>query len=414
MNKKSLLVRNINKLIGIMEEPYLFKKGRALSVINSIENAFLLIEGSDIHSFGPMNECPEYADTIIDASGSLVLPAWVDSHTHIVFPTTREREFIDKINGLSYEEIAKRGGGILNTAKKTTEANEEFLYNTALQRINEIISLGTGAVEIKSGYGLNFANEIKMLKVIEKLKENSAIPIKATFLGAHAIPVEYQSNRNEYIDLIVEKMVPYIGDNGLADYIDVFCDKGFFTTSETDKILKAGARYGLKPKIHANELDFSGGVQSGVKNAAISVDHLEHIGDEEIDVLKNSSTVPTLLPSTAFFLRLKYAPARKMIDSGLGLALASDYNPGSSPSGNMQFVISLASIYMKMLPEEAINAATINAAFAIESEDKLGSISSGKKANIIITKPLDNIALIPYYFGNNLVDKMIINGDLIL
>lgn len=410
MSKNSLLIRNIFKLIGIMEKPYPFKKGRALSDIKIIENAFVLIEGEKIHSYGTMEECPDNADTIIDATGSLVLPAWVDSHTHIVFPTTREKEFIDKIKGLSYEEIAKRGGGILNTAKKMTDATEDYLYLTAMQRINEIISLGTGAVEIKSGYGLNFDNEIKMLKVIKRIKENSPIPVKANFLGAHAIPEEYKTNRKEYLDLIIEKMIPYIGDNGLADYIDVFCDRGFFTVEETDKILKAGSKYGLKPKIHANELDFSGGVQVGVKNNAISVDHLEHIGEEEITVLKNSSTVPTLLPSTAFFLRLEYAPARTMIDSGLGVALASDYNPGSSPSGNMQFVISLASIYMKMLPEEAVNAATINGAYALELENKLGSISVGKLANLIITKPLDNIAMIPYYFGNNLVDKMIING----
>jgi len=410
MNKGSLLIRNINKLIGIIDKPSSFKKGRALSSLNTIENAYLLMDKGKIHSFGKMDDCPENADKIIEANGSLVLPAWIDSHTHIVFPTTREMEFIDKIRGLSYEEIAKRGGGILNTAKKMTDADEDYLYRSAMKRLDEIIGFGTGAVEIKSGYGLSFDNEIKMLKVIKKIKETAPIPVKANFLGAHALPPEYKNKREEYIKLITDKMLPYIAEHQLADYIDVFCDKGFFTVAETDILLKAGAKYGLKPKIHANELDTSGGIQTGVKNNAVSVDHLEYTGEEEIEVLKNSNTIPTLLPSTAFFLRLKYAPARQMIDAGLGVALASDYNPGSSPSGNMQFVISLASIYMKMLPEEAINATTINAAYALELQDKLGSISVGKTANVIITKPLDNIALIPYYFGSNLVDKMIING----
>lgn len=411
MKKKSLLVRDINKLMGIMEKPYPFKKGKALSDLESIDNAYVLMENGKIVSFGPMNQCPENADTIICAKGSLVLPSWVDSHTHIVFPTTREMEFIDKINGLSYEEIAKRGGGILNTAKKMSEALEESLFISAMDRIDEMIKMGTGAIEIKSGYGLNFDNEIKMLKVIKRIKNESKITIKANFLGAHALPPLYKNNRSAYIEEITDKMIPYVVDNDLADYIDVFCDKGFFTVEETDIILKAGTKYGLKAKIHANELDYSGGIQVGVKNNAISVDHLEFTGSEEISVLKNSTTVPTLLPSTAFFLKLKYAPARKMIDSGLGVALASDYNPGSSPSGNMQFVISLASIYMKMLPEETINAATINGAHALELQNDLGSISKGKIANLIITKPLDNIALLPYYFGANLVDKMIINGE---
>ncbi len=410
MNNGSLLIRNINKLTGIIDKPYPFKKGRALSDLNSIENAYLLIENEKIHSFGKMDDCPDNADKIIEATGSLVLPAWMDSHTHIVFPATRELEFIDKIKGLSYEEIAKRGGGILNTAKKMTIADEDYLYESAMKRLDEVIRLGTGAVEIKSGYGLNFDNEMKMLRVIKRIKNTAPIPIKANFLGAHALPPEYKNNREEYIKLITEKMLPYIAEHELADYIDVFCDKGFFTVEETDIILQAGAKYNLKPKIHANELDTSGGIQVGVKNNAVSVDHLEFTGDKEIEVLRNSQTVPTLLPGTAFFLRLKYAPARKMIDSGLGIALASDYNPGSSPSGNMQFVISLASIYMKMLPEEAINAATINGAYALELQDELGSISVGKTANLIITKPLDNIALIPYYFGTNIVDKMIING----
>lgn len=412
MNKKSLLVRDVNKLLGIMNKPYPFKKGKALSDLDSIDNAFILIEDGKIVSFGPMNKCPDNADEIISAKGSLVLPTWVDSHTHIVFPTTREMEFIDKINGLSYEEIAKRGGGILNTAKKMSEAEEESLFIAAMDRVDEMIKLGTGAIEIKSGYGLNFESEIKMLKVIKRIKDESLIPIKSNFLGAHALPQIYKTNRSAYIKEITHRMIPYIVDNDLADYIDVFCDKGFFTIKETDTILKAGAKYGLKSKIHANELAVSGGIQVGVENNAISVDHLEFTGPEEIEALKNSTTVPTLLPSTAFFLKLKYAPAREMIDSGLGIALASDYNPGSSPSGNMQFVISLASIYMKMLPEETINAATINAAYALELQNDLGSVSKGKIANLIITKPLDNIALIPYFFGANLVEKMIIKGEI--
>ena len=405
-----LLIKNINKLVGTMEKPYSFKKGKALSVIGVIENAFLLIKDGKIHTYGPMEKCPEVSMSSIDARGKIVLPAWVDSHTHIVFPATRELEFIDKIKGLSYEEIAKRGGGILNSAKRMQSADEDSLFSGAMHRLHEMISLGTGAVEIKSGYGLNFDNEIKMLRVIRKIKENSPIPVKANFLGAHAFPPEFKENIQGYIDEICDRMIPYIGDNGLADYIDVFCDKGFFSVDDTDKILTTGAKYGLKPKIHANELDVSGGVQVGVKNNAISVDHLERIGRDEMEVLSGSNTVPTLLPGTSFFLKIPYAPAREMIDSGLGVALASDFNPGSSPSGNMNFIISLACIYMKMLPEEAINAATLNAAHALETQDELGSISAGKKANLIITKPLDNIAQIPYFYGSNLIDKVLING----
>jgi imidazolonepropionase len=406
-----ILIKNINKLVGIMELPYSFKRGKALSFLETIENAYLLINNGIIESFGTMEDCPQISTNTIDASGKLVMPAWVDSHTHIVFPATRELEFIDKIKGLSYEEIAKRGGGILNSAKKMKITDETFLYDTAMLRLDEIISMGTGAVEIKSGYGLDFENEVKMLRVIRKMKENSPVPIKANFLGAHAFPTEYRENKDSYVDEICQHMIPYIADNGLADYIDVFCDKGFFSVDQTDRILQSGAKYGLKPKIHANELDISGGVQVGVKNEAISVDHLERIGKEEMDVIAASATVPTLLPGTSFFLKIPYAPAREMIDSGLGIALASDYNPGSSPSGNMKFIVSLACIYMKLLPEEAINAATINAAHALELQDESGSISKGKTANLIVTKVLDNIAQIPYFFGSDLIDKVIINGQ---
>ncbi len=410
MKGKSLLVRDINKLIGITNESYPFKRGKSLSILEEIENAYILTIDGKIDSFGKMEDCPEDADTVISAKGSIVLPAWVDSHTHIVFPTSREMEFVDKINGLTYEEIAKRGGGILNTAKKMESANEEDLYKSAMGRIDEMIKFGTGAIEIKSGYGLSFDAEIKMLRVIKKLKENVPIPIKATFLGAHAFPAKYKNNREEYVNEIINKMIPYIAENELADYVDVFCDKGFFTPEETNRIIKAGVEHNLKPKIHANELDYSGGIQVGVENQAISVDHLEYTGEEEIDVLLDSNTIPTLLPGTAFFLNLRFPPARKMIDSGLGVALASDYNPGSSPSGNMNFVVSLACIKLKMLPEEAINAATINASYALELQDKVGSISKGKLANFIITKPLNNINQIPYFFGSDLIDKTIING----
>ncbi len=405
-----ILIKNINKLVGTMDKPYTFKKGKALSFLEMIDDAFILIKDGKIHSFGPMEKCPSGSVSSIDARGKLVLPAWIDSHTHIVFPASREHEFIDKIRGLSYEDIAKRGGGILNSAKKMKAADEEYLYESAMLRLHEMIMMGTGAIEIKSGYGLDFENEVKMLRVIRKIKENSPIPVKANFLGAHAFPPEYTENRQAYVEEICERMIPYIADNGLADYIDVFCDKGFFSVDQTEQILTKGASYGLKPKIHANELDISGGVQVGVKNNAISVDHLERIGKEEMEVLRDSRTVPTLLPGTSFFLKIPFAPAREMIDDGLGVALASDFNPGSSPSGNMKFIISLACIYLKMLPEEAINAATINAAHALEFQNELGSISIGKTANLIITKPLDNIALIPYYYGSDLIDKVLING----
>jgi imidazolonepropionase len=406
----SLLIRNIQTLTGILTPPYSFRKGKAMSVLQSLENAFLLAEDGRIAEFGPMELCPGSADSYIDASGSIVLPAWNDSHTHIVFPTTRESEFLDKVAGLSYAEIAAKGGGILNSAKKMIHIPEEVLLENAKKRVGEMIGFGTGAIEIKSGYGLSFESEIKMLKVIRSLKEIVPVEIKATFLGAHAVPEMFKTDRHAYIREITDKMIPYIQKEQLADYIDVFCDKGFFTPEETDIILEAGAKNGLKAKIHANELDYSGGVQVGVKHQAVSVDHLEFTGDAEIAALQNSSTIPTLLPTTAFFLKLHYAPARKMIDSGLGISLATDYNPGSSPSGNMPFVLSLASIYMGMTPEESINAATINGAFAMELQDQTGSITKGKLANLIITKPLENITLIPYYFGNNPVKKTIIKG----
>lgn len=405
-----LLIRNIKTLVQAEITPRPFAKGKDMAVLPCIQDAFLLLENDRIAAFGPMEKCPERADKILDASGRMVLPSWCDSHTHIVFAATREEEFTDRIRGLTYEEIAKRGGGILNSAHRLQQTPEEVLFESAWHRLKEVIAFGTGAIEIKSGYGLTVESELKMLRVIRRLKTVSPIPVKATFLGAHAIPADYKHRRQEYVDLVVQQMLPKVAEEGLADYCDVFCDRGFFTPAETGRILQAGWKYGLKPKIHANELDYSGGVQAGVANHAISVDHLEYTGDEEIVALQKSHTLPTLLPSCAFFLGIPYAPARRMIDAGLPVVLASDYNPGSSPSGRMSFVVSLACIKMKMLAEEAINAATLNGARAMELETEYGSIFPGKKANLFITKPMSTLAQLPYFFGNDPVDTVILNG----
>ncbi|HRI59273.1 MAG TPA: imidazolonepropionase [Saprospiraceae bacterium] len=375
-----------------------------------VNDAFLLIENERIAAFGPMKECPGRADRVLDATGRMVFPCWCDSHTHIVYAASREEEFTDRIRGLSYEEIARRGGGILNSARRLRETSEEALFESAWARLQEVIGYGTGAIEIKSGYGLSLESELKMLRVIRRLKAVSPIPVKATFLGAHAVPVEYKERRAAYIDLIVNEMLPQVAGEGLADYCDVFCDKGFFTPEETEQILQAGWRYGLKPKIHANELGYTGGVQAGVASKAISVDHLEYTGDAEIEALKHSDTFPTLLPSCAFFLGIPYAPARKMIDAGLPVVLATDYNPGSSPSGKMPFVLSLACIKMKMLPEEAIIAATINGACAMELGRNYGSIAVGKVANVFISTPIPSLAYLPYSFGSNLVESVLLQG----
>ncbi|TSA50468.1 MAG: imidazolonepropionase [Sphingobacteriales bacterium] len=411
----SLLIKNIKALAGLHAKDKFLLKGSELNNLPSIENAFLLTEGDKIKSFGKMEEISSLNISVgtkeIDAKGKFVLPAFCDSHTHLVFAATRESEFVDKISGLTYEQIAAKGGGILNSAKKLAVTSEEELVESALIRLQEVQSQGTGAVEIKSGYGLSVEAELKMLRVIRKLKTLSPLTIKSTFLGAHAVPVEYKNNRNEYIRIIIEEMLPRIADEGLADYCDVFCENGFYTPDETDKILQAGWKYNLKPKIHANQLAISGGVQAGVRNNAISVDHLENIGDEEITVLKNSSTIATMLPSAAFFLRLPYPPARKMIEENLTVTLATDFNPGSSPSGRMSFVISLACIQMRMTPEEAINAATINGAAAMELSNSFGSIAIGKKANLIITKEISSLANIPYFFGRDCIDQVIVNGE---
>ncbi len=407
-----MLITHIKQLVQVEEEAKKAVQGSNMAILPSIQNAFLLIENDQIKDFGEMKDCPSYDGETINAEGRMVFPSWCDSHTHIVYAGSREGEFVDRIKGLTYEEIAERGGGILNSAKRLQNTSEDDLFEQAKARLAEVINYGTGAIEVKSGYGLTVESELKMLRVIQRLKAISPIPIKATFLGAHAVPSEYKDNRAGYIDLLIQEMLPQIAKENLAEYCDVFCDKGFFTVEETDKILKAGLEYGLKPKIHANELANSGGVQVGVANNALSVDHLERMGTEEIKVLMDSYTMPTMLPSCAFFLSIDYAPARQMIAAGLPVALATDYNPGSTPSGRMPFVISLACIKMKMTPEEAINAATINGAYAMELTDSHGSIMKGKKANVFITKPIPSIAFIPYSFGSDLIETVILNGKI--
>ena len=416
----AILIKNIKKLVQVEEEPVKWVAGKDMATVKSIDDAFLFIEDGKIVSFGKMGELSEseyFWDgkdfEVIDASGKMVFPSFVDSHTHLVYPASREIEYVDKIKGLSYEEIAKRGGGILNSAKMMKEIPQEKLLQDALKRLDEIIKYGTGAVEIKSGYGLSFDTELKMLRVIKKLKELTPLTIKSTFLGAHAVPPEYKGKQEQYVDLVINEMLPQVALEGLADYIDVFCDKGFFTVEDTERILDAGAEYGLRGKIHANELDYSGGVQAGVKYNALSVDHLEFVGDDEIKVLKGSETMPTILPGAAFFLGMVYAPARRMIDAGLPVAMASDFNPGSSPSGNMQFILSMASIAYRLLPEEGVNATTINTAYALDLSDVLGSIAVGKKANVYITKEIPTLEYMPYYYGTNKVDTVILNGEII-
>lgn len=409
------LITNIKQLVNVREESKLLR-GKELSVLPFIENAYMIIEEGLIAEYGNMNEIPNSKFQIpnkIDATDSFVFPCWCDSHTHLVFAASREEEFVDKIKGMSYGEIAAKGGGILNSAKKLNEMKEDVLFNLAWKRLNEVIKLGTGAIEIKSGYGLSVDGELKMLRVIKKLKERSQIPIRSTFLGAHTYPLEFKENHQGYINLIINEMLPVIAKEKLADYIDVFCENGFFSPEETETICKAGMRYGLKAKIHANQLNFSGGVETGIKVNAVSVDHLETVNGDIINKLANSQTIGTLLPTAAFFLRMPFQPARQMIDAGCAIALASDYNPGSSPSGNMNLVVAMSCIGMKMLPEEAINAATLNGAFAMELQDEVGSITVGKKANLIFTKPILSLAYLPYSFGTNLIDKVMINGEII-
>lgn len=411
------LVTNIRQLVNVRSHNQLLR-GKELAELPCIDNAYLLIEDDEIAGYGRMNELPHpdsYQDKpqTIDAFNATILPAWCDSHTHLVFAASREEEFVDKLKGLSYADIAAKGGGILNSARKLNEASEDELFNLAWARLQEVMQLGTGAIEIKSGYGLTVEGELKMLRVIKKLKDRSNIPIRATFLGAHTYPAMYKEDHQSYIDLIINEMLPVIAREQLADYIDVFCEKGFFSPEETETICRAGMQHGLKPKIHANQLNLSGGVQTGVKLGAVSVDHLETMDDDAINVLSGSNTIGTLLPTAAFFLRMPFQPARQLIDAGCAIALASDYNPGSSPSGNMNLVVAMSCIGMKMLPGEAINAATINGAYAMELEKQCGSITVGKQANLIFTKPVTSIAYLPYAFGSNLVDKVMINGEFI-
>jgi imidazolonepropionase len=410
----NILIKNISRIVQTEVTPKLLISGTDMSSIGSVENGWLAIKDGIIDDFGHMRSMPEETGfDIIDATGKLVFPSFCDSHTHIVYAGSREKEFVDKIRGLSYEDIAARGGGILNSAKKLHATSEEELFRQSSKRIIEIIGMGTGAVEIKSGYGLNTEDELKMLRVIKKIRKSFPLEIRSTFLGAHTIPGEYKNDREKYIGIIINEMIPAVAAEELADFIDVFCDRGFFTVGETERILMAGMKYGLRPKIHANELDFSGGIQTGVKYNALSVDHLECTGDEEIQSLLGSETMPTLLPGSALFLGLKEPPARKIIDAGLPLALASDYNPGSCPSGNMKLVMSLGCIGLKMLPEEVINAVTINSAYAMGLSETHGSIARGKVANLFITKEMPSYEFFPYAFGSDLIDTVILRGEII-
>ncbi len=408
-----ILITNIKKLIQVEQQPRTKVCGKEMGSLSCIDNAFLLIKDGVIKDFGPEEHTPTVGinTDFIDAAGGMVFPSFCDSHTHLVYAGSREIEYIDKIRGLSYEEIAKRGGGILNSAKRLHDTTEEELYEQAMCRINEIMKSGTGAVEIKSGYGLNTADELKMLRVIRRLKANTPLTIKASFLGAHAVPAEYKNRQSEYVDLIINEMIPQIAAEDLADYIDVFCEQGFFTMEDTERILMAGLHYGLIPKIHANQMAHSGGIQTGVKYGALSVDHLDYTGDDEINALLNSETMPTLLPGSNFFLAVPYPPARTMINAGLPIAIASNYNPGSSPAGDMKFMLSLSCIQMRMTPEEAINASTINGAYAMGISETHGSIARGKIANLFITKPIPSYEYMPYAFCTPLINKILLNGQ---
>ena len=410
----SILIINIKELIQIRENNVTIVRGPDLKILPTIKNAYLIIEHDTIVEYGPMSECRDYnAEEVIDAQGKMVLPAWCDSHTHIVYAGDRSQEFVDRINGLSYEEIAERGGGILNSAEVLQNTSEEDLYQQALIRLNRMMQLGTGAIEIKSGYGLTVEAELKMLRVIKRLKKESLATIKTTLLAAHAVPKEFKDNKQGFVDLVVSTMIPEVAKSKLADYIDVFCEKGYFDLEDTERILTAGKAFGLTPKIHVNQFNAFGGVALAVKHKALSVDHLEEMRTEDIDILKDSMTMPVALPTCSYFLSIPYTPARQIIDAGLPLALASDYNPGSTPSGNMNFVISTACIKLRMTPEEAINAATINGAYAMGISTQYGSICRGKKANLIITKEIESYNNLPYAFGDNLIDTVIVRGKIL-
>lgn len=409
------VIQHIKQLVNTRTNSIVVR-GTELSQLPIIENAFIVVESGIIQAYGSMHELSNVhilGAELIDAAGATILPCWCDSHTHLVFAASREEEFVHKINGLTYAEIAAKGGGILNSAQKIAEATEDELYLQTMARLQDLMKLGTGAIEIKSGYGLNTENELKMLRVIKRIKETAPIPVKASFLGAHTYPLEFKENHEGYIDQIVHEMLPIIAEEQLADYIDVFCEEGFFNVEETQRICEAGLSFGLKSKIHANQLHASGGVELGVQMGAVSVDHLETMNEAAIQALSKSNTIGTMLPTAAFFLRMPYQPARELIRANAALAIASDYNPGSSPSGNMNFVVALSCIQMKLLPEEAINAATINGAFAMELEKEVGSITIGKRANLIFTHPIPSLAYLPYSFGTNLIDKVMINGRFI-
>lgn len=411
------LIRNIGQIAGIVEAGVMRKEGVSMSETGTLENAWLLIEDDKIACFGPMSDCPDLSQEsgqdsfdIIDADGGFVLPAFCDSHSHIVFAGTREQEFLDKIKGLSYAEIAAHGGGILNSADLLHNTSEDELYKQAMERVNEMIAKGTGAIEIKSGYGLTTQDELKILRVIKRIRENSPAIIKSTFLGAHAVGRAFAGRQSEYVDHVCNEMIPAVAAENLADFVDVFCEEGFFTTEETDRILTAGEKYGMRVKLHANQLAVSGGVQVGVKHNALSVDHLESTTDEEIRVLKDSCTMPTMLPGASFFLRMQYGKALDFINSGLGIALASDYNPGSSPCGDMRFVMSLGCIQMRLTPIQALNACTLNSAYAMGISDVAGSITAGKLANLIITKRIPSLTWIPYCYQTPFIDRVILRG----
>lgn len=411
------LIRNIGQIAGIVEAGVMRKEGVSMSETGTLENAWLLVEDDKIACFGPMSDCPDLSQEsgqdsfdVIDADGGFVLPAFCDSHSHIVFAGTREQEFLDKIKGLSYAEIAAHGGGILNSADLLHNTSEDELYRQAMERVNEMIAKGTGAIEIKSGYGLTTQDELKILRVIKRIRENSPAIIKSTFLGAHAVGRAFAGRQSEYVDHVCNEMIPAVAAEHLADFVDVFCEDGFFTPEETDRILTAGEHYGMRVKLHANQLAVSGGVQVGVKHNALSVDHLESTTDEEIRVLKDSCTMPTMLPGASFFLRMQYGKALDFINSGLGIALASDYNPGSSPCGDMRFVMSLGCIQMRLTPIQALNACTLNSAYAMDISDVVGSITAGKLANLIITKRIPSLTWIPYCYQTPFIDRVILRG----
>lgn len=406
-----LLIKNIGTIVGIDQSGRERVAGADMASVGTLDDAWLVADEGIISDYGQMSRLPQIdADETIDAGGGTLFPSFCDSHTHIVYAGSREQEFLDKINGLSYEQIARRGGGILNSADRLHAASEDELYRQAMERVDEIISMGTGLVEIKSGYGLSTEDELKMLRVIRRIRETSPIAVRSTFLGAHAVARDYIGRQSEYVDMVCREMIPAVAAENLADFVDVFCDKGFFTVEETERIMRCGAEYGMRAKIHANELDISGGVEAGVRHGALSVDHLERMGDEQIEALRGSRTMPTMLPGAAFFLSMSYPPARKMIDAGLAVALASDYNPGSSPSGNMRMVTALASIKMKMTPAEAINAATINGAAAMGESQRYGSITRGKVANMFVTRPMPSLAWMPYAYQTPVIRHIVLGG----